>query len=88
MNMPKKIEIIPASDPHMLKEQLEKMVNDGWEIKGFVYCNTKISSNESFAVLEQLSDEVSKSQQFESEKTLDEHTPQTPRKDIAKLGES
>jgi hypothetical protein len=37
--MAKRIEIIPASNPQALKEQLEEMVNNGWEIKGVIGYN-------------------------------------------------
>ncbi len=88
--MAKKIEVVSASNPQVLKEHLEKMVNDGWEIKGFVCCDTKNSNSESFAVLERFYDEEpSKRQQFiETENPLEEHTPQPPRTDIANLGKS
>ena len=64
--MSKKIELIPVTDPQSLKEKLEEMVNDGWEIKGFVCFNSRASNCESFAVLESLS-EPEKAQPYEYE---------------------
>jgi hypothetical protein len=53
--MTKKIEFVPVSDPQSLKQKLEEMVNNGWEIKGFVCCNSGDPYNERFAVLERSS---------------------------------
>ena len=53
--MGKKIEFVPVSDPQSLKQKLEEMVNNGWEIKGFVCCNSGNPYDERFAVLERSS---------------------------------
>jgi hypothetical protein len=50
--MTKKIEIVPASDPQVLKQQLERMVNEGWEIKGVVDQN---GGSGPFVILEHFS---------------------------------
>jgi hypothetical protein len=56
--MEKKIEFVPVTDPQSLKQKLEEMVNNGWEIKGFVCCNSGDPYNERFAVLERSSGNI------------------------------
>jgi hypothetical protein len=74
--MIKKIEIVPVSDPHSLKERLEEMVNEGWEIKGFVNCNSGNNYNEPYAVLQRFSEkETGRKQETETEKPAFEHSP-------------
>ena len=50
--MNKKIEILNASDPNVLKQQLEQMVNVGWTIKGVVGYNPHDGNSEPFVILE------------------------------------
>jgi hypothetical protein len=50
--MSKRIEIINASNPLELKQQLEQMVNVGWEIKGVVGYNPNKPDSEPFVILE------------------------------------
>jgi len=56
--MPKKIELVSATDPHSLKEKLEEMINQGWEIRGFVSFNPVNTSMVSYAVLERATDKI------------------------------
>jgi hypothetical protein len=57
--MHKIIEFVLVTDPESLKEKLEQMVNRGWEIKGFVTFNSDPSYNESYAVMESLTESES-----------------------------
>ena len=50
--MNKSIEIINASDPVVLKQQLFQMVNVGWKIKGVVGYNPNDTNSEPFVILE------------------------------------
>lgn len=50
--MIKKIEFIPATESNTLREKLEEMVNQGWEIKGFVTFRSSSDSHNTFAVME------------------------------------
>jgi|WetSurMetagenome_2_1015567.scaffolds.fasta_scaffold857369_1 hypothetical protein len=54
--MQKIIEFVLATDPRSLKEKLEQMVNRGWKIRGFVTFPSDPGYNESYAVMENLSD--------------------------------
>ena len=68
--MPKKIELLIATDPHSLKEKLEEMINIGWEIKGFVYFKTY---GDSYAVLERFSEKAGGDfLQYEEQAVVDE----------------
>jgi hypothetical protein len=70
--MPKKIELLIATDPHSLKEKLEEMINIGWEIKGFVYFKTH---GDSYAVLERFSEKTGSGgdfMQYEEQAVVDE----------------
>ena len=72
----KKIELIPVTDPESLKEKLEELVNEGWEIKGFVNFNSGNTYNEPFAVMERFSEKVTaKEIEYENEKSSGYHSP-------------
>jgi hypothetical protein len=62
--MSKKIEIVPVFDPHELKQKLEKMVNEGWEIKGVIGENVNSGP---LVILEHLSYEETMKEEFHSE---------------------
>ncbi len=84
----KKIEMIPATDPESLKEKLEEMVNDGWEIRGFVCFNCGNPTCESFAVLERISEkEIIPGKEYEAEIIPEPASPypKTPRKKEASI---
>jgi hypothetical protein len=66
--MHKIIEFVLATDPGSLKEKLEQMVNRGWEIKGFVTFHSDTAYNESFAVMERMTETESvKMEELEEE---------------------
>ena len=66
--MHKIIEFVLVTDPQSLKEKLEQMVNRGWEIRGFVTFNSDPAYNESYAVLESITEsESAKMEEVEEE---------------------
>ena len=77
--MAKKIEFIPVTDPHSLREKLEEMVNSDWEIKGFVSFNSGNPCGDSYAVLERYTEkEPLLEQQYEMENPLQEKSVRAP----------
>ncbi|HEX3007048.1 MAG TPA: hypothetical protein VHO90_05475 [Bacteroidales bacterium] len=85
--MAKRIEIIPATNQHELKEQLEDMVNNGWEIKGVVGYNPHNSYTEPFVILEStVADEYARYQSKYAEDPVADQfipPPEPPKKDIS-----
>lgn len=86
--MRKKLEFIPVMDPESLKEELEVMINDGWEIRGFVTFNCGNTSCESFAVMERLSEtDTAVEKEYETETLPEPGTtyPKPPKKKEASI---
>jgi hypothetical protein len=54
--MQKIIEFVLVTDPQSLKEKLEQMINRGWEIRGFVTFHSDTAYNESYAVMESITE--------------------------------
>jgi hypothetical protein len=86
--MDKRIEIINASDPKLLKQQLEQMVNDGWKIKGVIGYNPHDDTSEPFVILEQdLSDdsEINEGLYINQEQIKDQYfaNPNKPKKEVS-----
>jgi hypothetical protein len=84
--MLKQIEMIPVTDSQTLKDKLEEMINDGWEIRGFVNCNSQMNRSESYAVMERgLFYTSEKNQEVEHESLLNDEPgiSETPKKDIS-----
>jgi len=86
--MDKKIEIVNASDPKTLKQQLEQMVNQGWQIKGVVGYNPHVAGSEPFVILERdATDDPAVSESYygnEGQVTEPFYTkPEPPRKEIS-----
>jgi hypothetical protein len=75
--MHKIIEFILVTDPQSLKEKLEQMVNRGWEIRGFVTFHSDAGYNESYAVMESLTESDSA-----KTKILEEELPEPPENSI------
>ena len=85
--MEKQIEIINASDPSVLKQQLEQMVNLGWKIKGVINCNPNIVGSEPFVIMERDSadDPTIKESLYDNEEPITEQYythPEPPRKEV------
>jgi hypothetical protein len=82
--MNKIIEFVLATDPGSTKEKLEQMVNRGWEIKGFVTFHSDTSYNESFAVMEKITENESARMQELEEELPEPHEnsiyPKSPKK--------
>jgi len=86
--MDKQIEIVNASDPSALKQQLEQMVNVGWKIKGVINHNPQVANSEPFVILERDSadDPTIKESFYENEEPLKEQYythPEPARKEIS-----
>jgi hypothetical protein len=86
--MNKKIEIVSASDPQILQQQLEQMVNVGWIIKGVVGYNPHDVNSEPFVILEResINDPSINESYYENEKSVTEQyysKPEPPRKEIS-----
>lgn len=85
--MGKRIEIIAASDQQALKQQLEDMVNNGWEIKGVVGYNPHNSYSEPFVILENtFTDEYARYQSKYAEDPVADQfipKPEPPKKEIS-----
>lgn len=85
--MAKRIEIIPATNQQALKEQLEEMVNNGWEIKGIVGYNPHNAYTEPFIILESVvMDEYARYQsKYVEDPVADQFNPkpEPPKKDIS-----
>ncbi len=80
--MYKKIEIINASDATILKQQLEQMVNVGWQIKGVVGYNMNDAKSEPFVILERDSDNdptTSENLYYNKEPTIEQYSKPEPR---------
>jgi hypothetical protein len=86
--MKNEIEIIRASDPQVLKPQLEQMVNRGWKIKGVIGYNPHNINSEPFVILERDSadnPEINESL-YVNEVSLNEQyitNPEPPKKEIS-----
>jgi hypothetical protein len=86
--MEKRIEIVNASDPKILKQQLEQMVNSGWQIKGVVGHNPNVENSEPFVILER---DVSEDPAFNGSFYVNENLvseqyytkPEPPKKEIS-----
>ena len=86
--MSKQIEIINASDPNLLKQQLELMVNVGWKIKGVIGYNPHKDESEPFVILERDSNDDPAIDQnlYENEEPLKElyyTRPEPPKREIS-----
>lgn len=85
--MAKKIEIIPATNPQTLKEQLEEMVNNGWEIKGVIGYNPHNAYVEPYIIMEgTVTDEYVRYQTPHTEEPLSDPfgtRPEPPREEIS-----
>ena len=75
--MHKIIEFVLTTDAESLKEKLEQMVNRGWEIKGFVTFHSDTAYNESFAVMERMTETESVKME-----ELEEELPEPPENSI------
>lgn len=85
--MSKSIEILTVTDPEAMKQQLEHMVNRGWQIKG-VGCNPNNgNTDEQFVILERDSadDPTVNEELYENEEPTEEiyTKPEPPRKEIS-----
>ena len=87
--MHKIIEFVLVTDPLSLKEKLEQMVNRGWEIRGFVTFNSDPSYNESYAVMESLTESESAKMEEVEEELPESHEnsiyPKSPKKKEASI---
>lgn len=85
--MAKRIEILSATNPQVLKDQLEDMVNNGWEIKGVVGYNPHNAYTEPYIILESaVSDEYARYQNKYDEDPVADHfnpKPEPPKKEIS-----
>ena len=78
--MHKIIEFVLVTDPRSLKEKLEQMVNRGWEIRGFVTFPSDAGYNESYAVMESITESESvKMEQMEAELPEPPENPVYPK---------
>jgi hypothetical protein len=86
--MNKRIEILIASNPIELKQQLEQMVNVGWTIKGVIGYNPHNIDSEPFVILERdaADDPTINASLYENEEPSIEQNytiPEPPRKEIS-----
>lgn len=85
--MAKRIEIIPATNPQTLKDQLEELVNNGWEIKGVVGYNPHNAYTEPFVILEgYVADEYARYQSKHAEDPVADQfipKPEPPKQQIS-----
>lgn len=85
--MAKRIEILPATNQHTLKEQLEDLVNSGWEIKGVVGYNPHNAYAEPYIILEStINDEYARYQSKYAEDPVADQfipKPEPPKKEIS-----
>ena len=85
--MAKRIEIIPATNPQALKDQLEEMVNNGWEIKGVIGYNPHNAYTEPYVILETTyADDYTRYQnKYEEDPVADQFIPkpEPPQKEIS-----
>lgn len=85
--MAKKIEIVPATNPQVLKDQLEDMVNNGWEIKGVIGYNPHNPYTEPFVILENnFADDYARYQSNYAEDPVADKfipKPEPPQKEIS-----
>jgi hypothetical protein len=86
--MDKRIEIVNASDPATLKQQLEQLVNLGWQIKGVVSYNPNVPGSEPFVILQRdvsedpaISDSFYVNENLVSEQIYTK--PEPPKKEIS-----
>lgn len=85
--MAKRIEILPATNPQLLKDQLEDLVNSGWEIKGVIGYNPHDANTEPFVILENtVSDEYARYQSKYAEDPVADQfipKPEPPKQEIS-----
>lgn len=85
--MAKRIEILPATNPQLLKNQLEELVNNGWEIKGVIGYNPHNAYTEPFVILEsEVMYDYARYQTNYDEDPVADHfvpKPEPPRKEIS-----
>jgi hypothetical protein len=87
--MEKRIEIVSASDPEVLKQQLEQLVNTGWNIKGVVGHNPNKPYSEPFVILERdaADDPTLNEGLYENNESVSEQEylihPEPPQKEIS-----
>lgn len=87
--MAKRIEIVPATNPQTLKDQLEEMINNGWEIKGVIGYNPHNAYTEPFVIME--NDVIDEEIRYQSNYNYDEDPvadhfipkPEPPKKEIS-----
>jgi hypothetical protein len=87
--MHKIIEFILVADPQSLKEKLEQMVNRGWEIRGFVTFHSDTAYNESYAVMESITENESAKAEVKEEELPEPPEnaiyPKSPKKKEASI---
>ncbi len=86
--MDKRIEILNASDPKALKQQLEQMVNQGWQIKGVIGYNPHVADSEPFVIMQRdsVDDPAISESYYGNENLVTEQfytNPEPPRKEIS-----
>ncbi|NJO70261.1 MAG: hypothetical protein HC830_14140 [Bacteroidetes bacterium] len=87
--MAKRIEILPATDRMALKQQLEEMINQGWEIKGVVGYNPHNAYTEPFVIMENdniYEDDYTRYETNYDEDPVADHfipKPEPPKKEIS-----
>ena len=85
--MAKRNENLPATNSHVLKSQLEEMVNSGWEIKGVIGYNPHNAYTEPFIILEgEFDDDYARYQSKYDEDPVADHfvpKPEPPKKEIS-----
>ena len=87
--MEKRIEIVSVSEPEVLKQELEQLVNTGWKIKGIVGHNPNRPNSEPFVILQRdaaddptLDEELYGNDESVSEQEYHTH-PEPPHKEIS-----
>lgn len=85
--MKKQVEIVNASDPDILKPQLEQMVNVGWKIKGVINRDPNDANSQPFVILERdpVDDPSVKEELYINEEPLTEQyysRPEPPPKEV------
>lgn len=84
--MIKKIELIPVTEKQTFQEKMEEMVNQGWEIKGFVTFDNSSEPHLSYAVMERpFADDAITDTEFGSVERPIEHSfnPEPPKPEVS-----
>ncbi|HEX2934945.1 MAG TPA: hypothetical protein VHO72_06295 [Bacteroidales bacterium] len=84
--MIKKIEFVPVTESNTLRDKLEEMVNQGWEIKGFVTFSATSDPHQSFAVMERpFADDAITDTEFGATERPIEHSfnPEPPKPEVS-----